>query len=82
MVYSATWSPDGKRIVTASEDKTARVWTDLAPLSGANDPRLWTATPYCLSIEERNILLGISETVATVDQQACERRVNEARAAR
>ncbi len=25
-VWSATYSPDGKRIVTASEDKTARVW--------------------------------------------------------
>jgi hypothetical protein len=25
-VYSAAWSPDGKRIVTASDDKTARVW--------------------------------------------------------
>ncbi len=25
-VYSAAFSPDGKRIVTASWDKTARVW--------------------------------------------------------
>jgi WD40 repeat protein len=25
-VYSATYSPDGKRIVTASEDKMVRVW--------------------------------------------------------
>jgi WD domain, G-beta repeat len=25
-VYSAAFSPDGKRIVTASSDKTARVW--------------------------------------------------------
>ncbi len=25
-VYSASFSPDGKRVVTASRDKTARVW--------------------------------------------------------
>jgi dipeptidyl aminopeptidase/acylaminoacyl peptidase len=25
-VYSATFSPDGKRIVTASQDRTARLW--------------------------------------------------------
>ena len=24
--YSASFSPDGRRIVTASDDKTARVW--------------------------------------------------------
>jgi WD40 repeat protein len=32
VVYSAEFSPDGKRIVTTSEDKTARVW-DIAPSS-------------------------------------------------
>ena len=25
-VYGAAFSPDGKRIVTASADKTARIW--------------------------------------------------------
>ena len=29
-VWSANYSPDGKRIVTASVDKTARIW-DAAP---------------------------------------------------
>jgi hypothetical protein len=36
-VVSAKFSPDGKRIVTASEDKTARVW-DVQPHGAARPP--------------------------------------------
>jgi len=40
-VYSAAYSPDGRRIVTASDDKTARIWdattgAQLTVLSGHN----------------------------------------------
>jgi len=72
---------DGTRIVTPSGDKTARVWSDLVPLRGTDDPRLWTATPYCLSIERRIALLNVSEATARADQAACQRRVEQARAA-
>jgi len=75
MVVDAAFSPDGKRIATASEDKTARVWSDLVPLRGPDDPKLWTATQYCLSIQRR------TEPTARADHQACERRVEQARAA-
>jgi WD40 repeat protein len=42
LVHCAAYSPDGMRIVTASNDKTARIWdahtgTQLAVLSGHGD---------------------------------------------
>ncbi|MDC3960423.1 PD40 domain-containing protein [Polyangium jinanense] len=80
-VSSAAWSPDGKRIVTASDDKTARIWTDLEPLRGIDDPKLWTATTYCMPIERRRELLRVSEATARAHQEACLRRVEAARAA-
>jgi hypothetical protein len=77
-VSSAAFGPDGQRIVTASFDATARVWTDVTPLRGTDDPRLWIATRYCLSIARRTQLLNVSEATARTDQKACERRVEAA----
>ena len=74
------WSPDGKSIAAGSDDKTVSVWSDLSPLQGANDPKLWTATTYCLPIDLRLRILGVSEATATTDQAACLRRVDAARA--
>jgi WD40 repeat protein len=42
-VYSVAWSPDGKRLATGSEDKTAKVWDaatgkELLTLSGHSAP--------------------------------------------
>jgi len=79
---SAAWSPDGTRVVVVMfEDKNGWVWPVRAPLRGTDDPRLWTATSYCLSIEQRIALLSVSEARARADQEACERRVKAAGAA-
>jgi WD40 repeat protein len=75
----AAWSPDGTHIVArVSDDPSAWVWPVRAPLRGIDDPRLWTATPYCMSIKHRIVLLSVSEARARADQDACERRVKDA----
>ncbi|WP_437928037.1 protein kinase [Sorangium sp. So ce291] len=78
-INDASFSPDGKRIVTASDDKVARVWTDLDPLRGIGDPRLWTATTYCMPVDRRTGLLRVPEAMARADREACVRHVEEAR---
>ncbi len=82
-VLAAAWSPDGARVVTrVGEDSTAWLWAVRAPFRGTGDPRLWTATPYCLSAERRIALLSMTEDRARADQVACERRIEAARSGR
>ncbi len=76
---AASWSPDGRRIAAASADTRVIVWSDLTPLSGPGDPKLWTATTYCLPVDVRRKLLGFSEAQARADLERCQRRVGEAR---
>jgi WD40 repeat protein len=77
-VYSVSWSPDGKRIVAGSENKMVIVLSDLEPLSGAGDPKLWTSTTYCLPLDVRRRLLDFTEEQARADLERCQRRVREA----
>ncbi|WP_437288368.1 nSTAND1 domain-containing NTPase [Sorangium sp. So ce406] len=80
-VNAAAFSADGRSIVTACDDKIARVWTDLEPLRGVGDAKLWAATTYCMPVEQRRELFGVSEATAWNNLEACQRRVDEARAA-
>jgi hypothetical protein len=54
-----------------------RVWHDLAPVR-LDDARLWTATAYCLPVERRVDLLGVSGDQARRDRQSCLARVARA----
>ncbi|MCG8421625.1 MAG: protein kinase [Proteobacteria bacterium] len=79
--YEVSWaafSPDGKRIVTATDHMDAWVWTDIEPFSGPDDPRLWTATAYCMPVERRVRLLDVTEEMALANRRACLRRVQHA----
>jgi len=73
----ARFSPDGRRIVSASLDHTVRIWHDLSPT--LEDPRLWAATSYCMPVERRIELLGVSQEQARSDRQRCLERIERAR---
>ena len=75
----AAWSPDGKRLAAPSDDGTIWVWSDLNPLQGPSDPKLWTATNDCLPVELRVRILGVSEQAAKADEETCLRHVESAR---
>src|SRR5262249_35203977 len=74
----AAWSPDGGSIAAPSDDGTVWVWTALEPLRGTDDPKLWTATTYCMPLETRRLLLYFPDDRARADLERCERRVLEA----
>ncbi len=79
-VQACAFAPDGRSIITGShEGYVARVWDDLSPISGPDDPKLWAATDYCMSVERRIELLGVPPAMAESNYQACRRRVKQAR---
>ncbi len=78
---SAEWSPDGRRVIAASDDGTAWVWRDLEALTSVADRKLWAATTYCIPVARRMALLNVPEPTAREQHDACVRRVAQARAA-
>ena len=45
LIYAAAFSPDGNRVITASADKTARIWNLPLPDRGSLDD--WRAIARC-----------------------------------
>lgn len=76
-VNMASFSPDGKRIAAASDNKTITVWSDLEPLLGPDDPRLWAATNDCLSMDVRQRLLGFTDEQSRIDLERCEKHISQ-----
>jgi hypothetical protein len=68
IVWNAQFGPDGARIVTASADKTARVWTVLPP--SAEAPPVWFADFLCYIAQERLNSDGELMTIPPADWEA------------
>ncbi len=78
-VNTASFSPDGRSIVAGLDDQTVVIVSDLDLYSGAADPRLWTATSYCMPLEVRKTLLGFSDEQSRADLERCQQNVEKAR---
>ena len=69
-VRSASFSPDGQRVVTASYDNTARVWPAAIP---ELQRVLRETNSDCLSPEARRLYLDEPKAQAQERYEACER---------
>ena len=74
VIHTAAFSPDGARIVTSSDDDVAWVISELEPLQGIGDAKLWTATTYCMSVDRRLRLLEVAEDMAQANRERCRQR--------
>lgn len=57
----------------------ARLRIDFKGLGHAADPRLWSATSYCMPLEVRKTLLGFSDERSRADLERCQQNVERAR---
>lgn len=80
-VHSAVFSPDGRQVLTASGDGSISIWRSLEPMDGPNDPRLWSATSYCLPMELRRKWLAFPEAQLEADWKRCQQKVEQSREA-
>ena len=78
-MWSAQFSPDGTRIVTASWDNTARIWDVLSP--SAETPPKWFADFLRYMAQMRLNSDGELETLKPDDWLALRERMREVRRA-
>lgn len=74
-VRAVAFDQSGNRVVTGSDDGTARVWGLLSP--EAIRAALWESTKECLRPSQRAAMLGETDDEATRDYDACLQNLSE-----
>jgi WD40 repeat protein len=76
-IHQIHWSPDGTYVVSSSIDGTVRVWSNVgtAPTLEALSEELWRASAFCMSIEQRRDILGVTEEMARLSWTHCYQKV-------
>jgi WD40 repeat protein len=76
-IVTAGFALSGRQVVTGSLDGSVRLWSAIPADEYMN--RLWLATSYCLSEEERSSRLGETPEEATANLASCKANVAEYR---
>ncbi len=80
-IRSASFSPDGARIIAVSDGKEGGggiwLWNNLRPIVSIEDPRLWRASEYCMPVDRRQSQLNLSASVAQQNFERCTSRVEQ-----
>ncbi len=79
-IHQIHWSVDGTSVVSSAIDGTVRVWSNVgvAPTVTALSNELWRASAFCMSIDQRRDILGVTEEMARQDLDNCQRKVVQA----
>ncbi|HRI70417.1 MAG TPA: WD40 repeat domain-containing protein, partial [Polyangium sp.] len=75
-IHQLHWCPDGKCIVSSAYDGTVRVWSNVSnvPSFEQLNNELWSASTFCLSLEQRRDVLGVADDVARRGLDTCRKK--------